>query len=738
MDSREFSMKMDRLKELVSEKDYATALRIVEGIDWNRVKSASLLSLAASVYEENGRLEDAKDKLVLALERSGGGKRILYKLTELAVRSGNVEEATDYYNEYSVVAPDDPGCLLLQYMILKVKHAPYSQLIKCLELYNQYDPDEKWMYELATTYESAGRIQDAVNLCDRIAVMFGTSPYSVKALKLKQKYTKLTEEQRASLYPNSIASQGVHYTKEEPEYKVSMTERTQISAAESLGDRLAANRIDNEDLLFERYLARHDALTVDQEPAEPEEIRHITAENASIEELEALSEGRPVPVERVELPEEPEPEQNMASVSEPGRDPAAFGNTEPDPAPVNEGFLVVESEEEYPPLPIDESEEEYPPLPVDEPEELRPAAEPERPEVSVAEEVFAAKPEPVRIDLTEKEDPEGQMLKADARIADARIAGEKAEKAAEVIRPQARTSFTVIKAEEKPEVEKAVEDLPTTPLPKLKKKNVIGLHLIIEALDEGEGVAIAKKELQLIYQMRGVSRNVAKATAEKLNKLGNLGDVAEKIGDRDLVVVRAGDMEEKVAEQIYNMLTEESDRSIVLVDTPEGLDILEEMLPETFDICDILTDEDARDKDYSYGQNEAEIRKTPAEEPVREIQEVPAPKKDRKAGLIENGGNVPFKMPRRDNEIMEFEDFAQYCIYYANDKGCSISGKSLLALYEKIEIMEEEGIALTKEAAEDCIEEAADHAEHPGVKGAFRKKYDKDDMLILREEDFIN
>ena len=143
MDKYEFNVKIDRLKELAEEKDYATAQKIVDTIDWSRVRSANLLTLAASVDEENGRLDDAKDKLVLALERSPVGKRILYKLTELAVRSGSVEEAEDYYDEYHNVAPDDPSCLLLQYMIMKVKHAPYPQLIECLEYYCRYDSDEK-------------------------------------------------------------------------------------------------------------------------------------------------------------------------------------------------------------------------------------------------------------------------------------------------------------------------------------------------------------------------------------------------------------------------------------------------------------------------------------------------------------------------------------------------------------------------------------------------------------------
>ena len=65
----------------------------------------------------------------------------------------------------------------------------------------------------------------------------------------------------------------------------------------------------------------------------------------------------------------------------------------------------------------------------------------------------------------------------------------------------------------------------------------------------------------------------------------------------------------------------------------------------------------------------------------------------------------------------------------------------MLALYERIEIMEEDSIPLTRENAEALIEEAADRAEKPSlgrcIRGLFSSKYDKQGMLILKEEHFI-
>lgn len=94
-----------------------------------------------------------------------------------------------------------------------------------------------------------------------------------------------------------------------------------------------------------------------------------------------------------------------------------------------------------------------------------------------------------------------------------------------------------------------------------------------------------------------------------------------------------------------------------------------------------------------------------------------------------------------EEEEMDIDEFAKYACQYASDIDCSISGKSMLALYERIEIMEEEGIPLTRASAEDLIEEAADRAENPAlmkrVTGIFSSKYDKDGLLILKEEHFI-
>ncbi len=188
MDKYEFNIKVEQIKKLVNKKDFATAMKISDTIDWRRVRNANLLSMVSQVYEENGEYQEAKEVLLLAYERAPIGKRLLYKLGELAIREGSIKEAEDYYNEFCQLAPNDPRRFLLQYLILKEKGMPVSVLIQTIEQYTATEPDEKWLYELAQLYAEAGRSSDCVQTCDKITLMFGMGNYGELAKELKQRY----------------------------------------------------------------------------------------------------------------------------------------------------------------------------------------------------------------------------------------------------------------------------------------------------------------------------------------------------------------------------------------------------------------------------------------------------------------------------------------------------------------------------------------------------------------------
>jgi len=196
MDKYEFNIKVEQIKKMVNKEDFATAMKIADTIDWRRVRNANLLSTISQVYEKNEEYQEAKEVLLLAFERAPIGKRILYKLTELALKEGSVREAEDYYQEFCELAPEDTRQYILHYLILKEKNASLDQLIQALERYINTELDEKWMYELAELYARAGRGNDCVQLCDKMILMFGIGTYVEKAAELKKRYAPPNSQQR--------------------------------------------------------------------------------------------------------------------------------------------------------------------------------------------------------------------------------------------------------------------------------------------------------------------------------------------------------------------------------------------------------------------------------------------------------------------------------------------------------------------------------------------------------------
>ena len=195
MDKYEFNIKVEQIKKMVSRGDYETAMKIADTIDWHRVRNASLLSMIAEIYEKNKEYQEAKDILLLAFERAPIGKRLLYKLTDLALKEGSVAEAEAYYREFCDLAQDDSRQYLLRYLILKAKKAPLDQLIRALETYTAVEVDEKWLYELAELYHKGGMGDQCVRTCDKIMLLFGLGKYVEKAMDLKLEYEPLNKYQ---------------------------------------------------------------------------------------------------------------------------------------------------------------------------------------------------------------------------------------------------------------------------------------------------------------------------------------------------------------------------------------------------------------------------------------------------------------------------------------------------------------------------------------------------------------
>lgn len=196
MDKYEYGIKADKLKKLAEKKDYVTAAKLADTIDWHRVKNMRMLSLVALIYEKVERYSDAKEILLQAYEQAPTGRRLLYKLTEVSVKEREFEDAELFYREFSEVAPDDLGRYILRYTILSGKGESLDKQIGILEAYKKREFDEKWSFELAKLYHKAGRSEECVSLCDEIILWFSCGRYVDRAMELKMIYQPLTAEQQ--------------------------------------------------------------------------------------------------------------------------------------------------------------------------------------------------------------------------------------------------------------------------------------------------------------------------------------------------------------------------------------------------------------------------------------------------------------------------------------------------------------------------------------------------------------
>ena len=203
MDKHELNVKVEQMRKQAGLGDYQTAMKIADKIDWRRVSNVSLLTQVSEIYEKNEKYREAKDILLLAVERTPMGRGLLFKLTQLALKVGSIDEAEECFEEFQKLAPQDSRQKLLRYQILKAKGAQPQQLIPPLEEYVNEEISEEWMYELAELYHKAGMRDACLDLCDRITILFGSGEWVQKALRLKAE----GEGEPLNEYQQSIAGE---------------------------------------------------------------------------------------------------------------------------------------------------------------------------------------------------------------------------------------------------------------------------------------------------------------------------------------------------------------------------------------------------------------------------------------------------------------------------------------------------------------------------------------------------
>lgn len=748
MDKYEFNIKVEQIKKLVNKGDFETAMKIADTIDWRRVRSTSLLTMISQIYEKNAEYQDAKDILLLAYERAPLGKGLLYKLTDLALRENNIQEAEAYYREFCELSGDDPRQYLLRFLILEAKDAPLEQQINSLERYCQEELDEKWLYHLAELYHQANQADDCVRICDKIMLMFGLGKYVDKAMELKLQYAPLTK------------------------YQMDLVENR-----EKYEEKLRAVEEEYKNGTYRKPEPEGEYLDTDEPEAElddePENEPEGQPEQAEPEEKAGKPKAETKPadekVEKAALDEDVVASLHEAQAEEALAKEVSKIKPYDEEEGASEGETRVfrnlrdlepaEAEEKSEEAPIHEFEEEEETIVEDwdfEPEE-------EEEEIKESNHLMIEAEDPaaglaMALDSLKKIHRELGTKHPVAKISGANLSHRGIASVAERL---AGKDLVVEHAAD-------LDDLTVEELEELMTQDETGMVVVlIDTQARLEQMHRAYPALAERFQYIGCENQkddaakLAQAREEELKRqqAQQEAEAARKRqAEREAEIRRQAEKEaeEKRRQQEAAARREEEERAkaeaqaLAAKEAEEARKAEEDRRLAERQREELRRQEEARHDDEPeyegeedrYEKDEYEPEDDYARDGYRDDYKddyKDSYKDEREDDEYSNyPEDEPEEKPSKKSGDMDVEEFVQYACKYASEIDCSISGKSMLALYERAEMMEEDGEPLTKTSAEDLIEEAADKAEKKSFSGLFSSKYDKDGLLILKEKHFFD
>ncbi|MFR8330482.1 MAG: hypothetical protein ACLVAO_11015 [Clostridium fessum] len=748
MDKYEFNIKVEQIKKLVNKGDFETAMKIADTIDWRRVRSTSLLTMISQIYEKNAEYQDAKDILLLAYERAPLGKGLLYKLTDLALRENNIQEAEAYYREFCELSGDDPRQYLLRFLILEAKDAPLEQQINSLERYCQEELDEKWLYHLAELYHQANQADDCVRICDKIMLMFGLGKYVDKAMELKLQYAPLTK------------------------YQMDLVENR-----EKYEEKLRAVEEEYKNGTYRKPEPEGEYLDTDEPEAElddePENEPEGQPEQAEPEEKAGKPKAETKPadekVEKAALDEDVVASLHEAQAEEALAKEVSKIKPYDEEEGASEGETRVfrnlrdlepaEAEEKSEEAPIHEFEEEEETIVEDwdfEPEE-------EEEEIKESNHLMIEAEDPaaglaMALDSLKKIHRELGTKHPVAKISGANLSHRGIASVAERL---AGKDLVVEHAAD-------LDDLTVEELEELMTQDETGMVVVlIDTQARLEQMHRAYPALAVRFQYIGCENQkddaakLAQAREEELKRqqAQQEAEAARKRqAEREAEIRRQAEKEaeEKRRQQEAAARREEEERAkaeaqaLAAKEAEEARKAEEDRRLAERQREELRRQEEARhddepeyeDEEDRYEKDEYEPEDDYARGGYRDDYKddyKDSYKDEREDDEYSNyPEDEPEEKPSKKSGDMDVEEFVQYACKYASEIDCSISGKSMLALYERAEMMEEDGEPLTKTSAEDLIEEAADKAEKKSFSGLFSSKYDKDGLLILKEKHFFD
>lgn len=704
MDKYEFNIKAEQMRKMAEQGDYKTAMQIADTIDWRRVRNANLLSYVADIYEHNSEYEEAKDILLLAFERAPVGKRFLYKLAEISVKAGDLQDAQEFYHEFCEMSPDDSRQFLLRYLILKAKGASAEQLIAPLEEYTSLEVDEEWLYTLAKLYSEAGCEDACVRTCDKIMLLFGLGQYVDKAMELKLQYRSLSKEQMDLVENRSKYEEKLRKVSEE----YADTDGNLVEAQSPV----VKAEVDAELAAETQSEGTTDTITTPLS----EDVQPSSEESATIYQKSAEANAGDQPAYTTAA-------DSMAAATTVSTaavtDPIVASSTSAQGATQTSNHDM---------------------------------------QCAAADAVEAIQSAVHKIPRKEEELHNYHMIiEAKTRADGLKIAIDEIKYFHDLY----GFNFKVAKTDATRLNERGFAAF----VPKIAGKDLIVENAgaltydVVDEISDYIDTLTDSSSVVLVDVMDHFDR-MAEDRPLFIKKFDLVSDIEEEedelVEDVDLDAPVQADAAVENEETADSMTVQKpssaasfsEDRTPVPLHGTENRGAEVDAPDKYVDTSAVPVAAAASTVDSAYAESQKNQVDSAADAVDYPAETADADGDDEEALTEEEAdtaGNAAAQpeepLPGDYYQEMSVEDFANYAQQYAREIDCVLVGKTVLALYERIEMMQEDGVELTKESAEELIEEAADKAEAPSLgkklTGMFHPKYDKENRLILREDNFI-
>ena len=139
---------VNRIKEFAAAHEYGLAVEILDSQDLEKSLNPQFLAVCAEVYENVGRLREARQLYVKAHNMAPQSNRILFCLENFYLKLGYFGLAEKYLEQLQINSQSEQEKLQANYIMDKAKKVELTKLYEQLYPYYQDNLDETWSFEL--------------------------------------------------------------------------------------------------------------------------------------------------------------------------------------------------------------------------------------------------------------------------------------------------------------------------------------------------------------------------------------------------------------------------------------------------------------------------------------------------------------------------------------------------------------------------------------------------------------